>query len=330
MIKKISILLLCMVWSAGLKAQQIDLHEQDGGFSIDASVNGVGIKTFYTEESWFVSMSSNTYLFLYENGYIADSDVKGMTTLKMPDGSSVKAASFLIRELRFGDRMVIRDTPAFVIRKQTVPMLVGSSTFESFGEVKIESGKLVIGDGQETSIAEDTEDPLEALKAEAQDALESRDLEKADSCLSILKTRDALTMLTEYQYAMVLGALQKDSENIEVSTSWLAENEGQSLMMDYWVLNGLGNSYAHMKQAAEAMSAYEKAIGTYCSLFNTSEKAIRKGDFHDETIGATLYSLGVVCASEGKVARMESCFSLAAKCGNSSAKEFCRQYRIKY
>ena len=95
---------------------------EDGKYTIQTSVNGVGVLTYYTEENWFVSMSTTTYLFLYENGYIHDDDVKGLTTLKMPDGSSTKAASFVIRKLKVGDKVMITDIPAFVIKKQTVPL----------------------------------------------------------------------------------------------------------------------------------------------------------------------------------------------------------------
>lgn len=329
MIKKISILLLCLSAALNLKAQRIDLHEQDGGFSIDASVNGVGIKTFYTEESWFVSMSSNTYLFLYENGYISDSDVKGLTTLKMPDGSSTKAASFLIRRLRVGRGLIIKDIPAFVIKKQTVPMLIGSSVFESLGEVTREGSTLTIG-GEEAPLPAEEPDKLDLLKEEAQAAIDSSDFARAAACFEQLKAEDGLNMVTEYQYAMVLSALERDAENVEVSTAWTSEHEGRSLMMDYWINNNLGGSHARLKQNQKAIECYEKAIDCFYRLYNTSEKSIRKGDFHDETLGATFYSLGVVHASEGKVSRMESCFALAAKCGNQKAAEFCRQYKIRY
>jgi hypothetical protein len=76
----------------------------DGRYTVNASINGVGVKTYYTAENWFASLSSTTYLFLYENGYIDPSDVKGFATLKMPNGSSEKAASFVIKELRHRQR----------------------------------------------------------------------------------------------------------------------------------------------------------------------------------------------------------------------------------
>ena len=54
---------------------------EEGKYTIETSVNGVGVRTYYTEENWFVSMSTTTYLFLYENGYILDEDVKGLAEM---------------------------------------------------------------------------------------------------------------------------------------------------------------------------------------------------------------------------------------------------------
>ena len=329
MIERISILLTALSLSLCLNAQEVRLQEsQDGGFSIDASVNGVGIRTFYTEESWFVSLSSTTYLFLYENGYVKDSDVKGMTTLKMPDGSTTKAASFVIRRLMLDDRIVIKDIPAFVIKKQTVPMVLGSSALSSLGDVTRKGDVLVIGDGGKMPAGQ-VMDPLDSLKEMAQTALEAEDFEKAADTFRAIQEKEPLNFVTGYQYAMLLGMLERDKENIEYSASWIEEHGGKSQLMDYWVLNGLGTSCAKLKDNAGAIEYYEKAAATYCSIFNTSEKDIKKGEFHDEVLGATYYSLGVIYAAESKVARMESCFSLAARCGNASAAEFCQKYHIR-
>ena len=91
-----------------LRAQTvIPLHQEtDGRYTMEASVNGVGVRTYYTPDSWYASVSSTTYMFLYENGYIADVDVNGMTTVKMPNGTSTKAASFVIRNLKIGKVIV--------------------------------------------------------------------------------------------------------------------------------------------------------------------------------------------------------------------------------
>ena len=303
---------------------------EDGRYTIETSVNGVGVRTYYTEENWFVSMSTTTYLFLYENGYIDDEDVKGITTLKLPDGSSSKGAAFVIRNLKVGDHILVTDIPAFVVSKQTVPLIIGSSAFESLGDVTREGDKIVIGDLDDIDSIAEVVDPVDSLRIAAQAHLDAEEYAEAAPCFSALKEKDALNMLTQYQYSLLLGILERDEENISISRDWLSSNEGKSLTMDYWIHNGMGASFARLGDNANAISSLEKAIGTYYKLFNTSEKGIKSGNFHDNNLGSTLYRLGRVYAAEGKVRLTETYCSLAAKCGYQPAIDFCDQYKIKY
>ena len=303
---------------------------EDGKYTIETSVNGVGVRTYYTEENWFVSMSTTTYLFLYENGYIHDEDVKGITTLKLPDGSSSKGATFVIRKLKIGDHILVTDIPAFVVSKQNVPLIIGSSAFESLGDVTREGDKIVIGDLDNIESIAEVVDPVDSLRAAAQGYLEAENYAEAVACFASLKEKGALNMLSEYQYAVLLNLLGRDKENIAVSLDWLSENEGKSITMDYWIHNGLGASYAREGDNTKAIESLEKAVAAYYKLFNTSEKGIKSGNFKDDSLGSTLYKLGRVYASEGKVRMTESYCSLAAKCGYQPAIDFCKQYKIKY
>ena len=303
---------------------------EDGRYTIETTVNGVGVRTYYTEENWFVSMSTTTYLFLYENGYIHDEDVKGITSLKLPDGSSSKGAAFVIRKLKVGDHVLVTDIPAFVVSKQTVPLIIGSSTFESLGEVTRDGDRIVIGDLEDVESLAEVVDPVDSLRIAAQAHLDAEEYDEAIQCFSALKDRDALNMLTQYQYAMLLGILGRDQENIALSEDWLSSNEGKSLTMDYWIHNGMGASFARLGDNSNATTSLEKAVSVYYRLFNTSEKGIKAGNFHDNNLGSTLYRLGRVYAAEGKVRMTETYCSLAAKCGYQPAIDFCNQYKIKY
>ena len=100
--------------------------------------------------------------------------------------------------------------------------------------------------------------------------------------------------------------------------------------MDYWIHNGLGDSHARGGNYEQAVESYEKAIATYCKLYNTSEKEIRKGNFQDQALGKTMYSLGRVYASLSSVAKAERYCVLGAKCGYGPAREFCDNFKIKY
>lgn len=324
-------LLVAALSAMSLQAQSvIKLNpESDGRYTMEASVNGVGVRTFYAAENWFASMSSTTYLFLYENGYIADEDVRGVTVVKMPDGSTTKAASFVIRNLRIGN-IIVKDLPAFVITKQTVPLLVGNSAFDCFGEVTQEGNRLLVNDAEE--IAEAAPEPLELadeLKMSVQTYLDNKNYEDAAVAMKRLYDMGELNMYNEYQYAMVLNILGRGDECIALCNEWISENKGRSLMLDYWMYDAMGDSYARKSDSKNAILYYEEAVSAYCNLFNTTLNDIKKSKFKDETLGYTLYDLGRQYAYVN-IGKTEYYCALAAKSGNEAAIRFCKECKIRY
>ena len=330
------VVVLAALSALSLQAQSvIQLHEEsDGRYTMDASVNGVGVRTYYAAENWYASMSTTTYLFLYENGYIAPADVNGMTTTKMPDGTSTKAASFVIRSLKIG-RVIVQNLPAFVITKQNVPLIVGNAAFDCFGTVTQEGDRLVIDDRFEEDFAQETqpeapaEDPTLAIEKALQQHMDAKEYTEAAARFAQLQEMGVLTMYSEYQYAMVLNILRRSDDCIALSLPWLEENRGKSLTLDYWILDALGDCYARKGDKKAAIRYYEEAVDAYCKIFNTTEKNIRKTKFKDETLGYTLYDLAMQYASSDMGKTRYYC-TLAAKCGNAAAIEFCQKNAYGY
>ena len=312
----------------------IKLNPQtDGRYTIDATVNGVGVKTYYAAENWFASVSSTTYLFLYENAYIENADVNGVTVLKMPDGSTVKAGSFVIRNLRIGN-IIVQNLPAFVLTKQNVPLIVGNSAFDVFGEVVQDGDRLLVYDG--TVLEEDTPEPepesldeADQLKMAVQQYLDAKDYQAAARCFDTLNEMGELNMYNEYQYAMVLNILGRNDECIALCNRWIDQNLGRAMVLDYWMYDALGDCYAKKQDAKNSIAYYEKAVAAYCKLFNTSEKEIKKSKFQDETLGYTLHDLATQYAKIN-IGKTEYYMALAAKSGNQAAIDFCNSVHIKY
>lgn len=304
---------------------------EEGKYMVDATLNGVGVKTYFVPETWFASVSSTTYLFLYENGYIEDADVKGMTTVKMPDGSTNKAGSFVIRNLRMGN-VIVKDLPAFVIKKQSVPLLIGNSAFDCFGDLSIDDAKLTINDAD--VVIDNIQDAAlaytDSLKVTAQQYLDDKNYKGAADCFEALMEVEELSMFNEYQYIVVLNLLSRNDETIEHSMNWMKENGGKSLTLDYWIYDGLGDSYARKNDHDKAIEYYEIAVQTYYDMFSTTEADVRRSNFQDETLGYTLYDLSRQYSFKNNLKKAKSLCSLAAKCGNAAAKEFCDKYKVKY
>lgn len=331
-IKELVAVLVLATASLSLSAQSvINLNlESDGKYTMEASINGVGVKTYYSPESWFASLSSTTYLFLYENGYISDNDVLGLTTVKMPDGSTTKAASFTIRNLRIGN-IIVKDLPAFVITKQVVPVLVGNSAFDCFGELTLRDNKIYVNDADEIVEVEPdkTLDSEDELRLAIQTYLEEGNYQEAANAFDKLRALGEMSMYNTYQYAQVLNILHRNDEGISVSEAWLANNKGRSLLLDFWMYNVLGDCYARKNNRSKAIDSYEDAVDAYCKLFNTSLKDIKKSKFKDETLGNTMYNLARQYAYVN-IAMTEYYSALAAKSGNQAAIEFCKECKIRY
>jgi len=317
----------------------IPLHqESDGRYTMNASVNGVGVRTYYTPDKWYASMSSTTYLFLYENGYIADADVNGMTTVKMPNGTSTKAASFVIRNLKIGN-VIVQNLPAFVITKQTVPLLVGNAAFDCFGTVSQEGSRLIVDDRfeedfEKEAVAEaepaaQAETEAEALVKVLKAHLDAKEYAEAAECFETLQEMGVLTMYSEYQYAMVLNILRRNDDCIALARPWIDENLGKAMTLDYWMYDALGDCYARKGDKAHAIQYYEEAVAAYCRLFNTTEKEIKKSKFKDETLGYTLYDLAMQYATRD-IGKTYYYVALAAKSGNAKAIEYCKNMKISY
>lgn len=313
-------------------------QESDGRYTMNASVNGVGVRTYYTPDNWYASMSTTTYLFLYENGYIADADVNGMTTVKMPNGTSTKAASFVIRNLKIGN-VIVQNLPAFVVTKQTVPLLVGNSAFDCFGTVSQEGSRLIVDDRFEEDFevastpaeepATEAETEAEALVKTLKAYLDMKEYAQAAECFETLQDMGVLTMYSEYQYAMVLNILRRNDDCIALTKPWLEENQGKAMTLDYWMYDALGDCYARKGDKTNAIRYYEEAVAAYCRLFNTTEKEIKKSKFKDETLGYTLYDLAMQYATRD-ISKTYYYASLAAKSGNANAIEYCRNTKISF
>jgi hypothetical protein len=139
-------------------------------------------------------------------------------------------------------------------------------------------------------------------------------------CGKIVKTKDETIVLQ-------VGADKVRMEMMRWSISKVVKegkNHNKATADDY---EEMGD--AEEKEVKKSIENYEKAVATYCKLFNTSEKEIKKSKFKDETLSYTLYDLGRQYASVN-IGKTEYYMALAAKSGNQAAIDFCKSVHIKY
>ena len=194
-----------------------------------------------------------------------------------------------------------------------------------------DGSRLLVYDG--TVLAEETQEPVldeaDQLKAAVQEYLDAKDYRAACDCFDTLNQMGELNMYNEYQYAMVLNILGRSDDCIDLCQKWIEDNLGRAMVLDYWMYDALGDCYARKRDINKSIEYYEKAVATYCKLFNTTEKDIKKSKFKDETLSYTLYDLARQYSTVN-IGKTEYYMALAAKSGNEAAIDFCKSVHIKY
>jgi len=322
--KKILILSsLLALFAASTSAQTTIELRPDGGYErIPATVNGLAVRAFYTEEAWNLSLSPTTFRFMQENGYISYNDVRGNATLRIA-GEDVPAITLVIKTLKVGN-LVMRDLPAALIRTQTVPMLIGPGVFSEWGTVVKDGDKLLIGEAEVAP-----EGKVDSLRTLAQNLLDSGEYAKACEVFDELYKDDHLNMFTFCQYCLTLSLANRYEDNIAKSEQWLEKYSGLSAVSDFWIYDAMGDSAYGLEKWEEADAYYAKAFETQCNLYNTNEKAIENGEYHDADLGKALFMRSRAQAHLGKLRKSERWALLSARLGYEPAVEFCEKYGIK-
>jgi len=236
--------------------------------------------------------------------------------------------TLVLKTLRVGN-MIMRDMPAALIRTQSAPMLIGPSAFSEYGSVEQDGDLLKIGYDNAPEIADAVKDPVDSLKLLAQSLLEDEKYSESADVFAQLDKDGYLNMFTSCQYCLTLALADRYEENIARSKKWLEKYSGLSAVSDFWIYDSMGNSAFALEDWNAADSYYAKAFQTQCDLYNTSEESIANGEFHDETLGKTLFMRSKAQGKLKNLRRSEHWCLLAARLGYAPAVEFCEKYGIK-
>ncbi|HYU11548.1 MAG TPA: aspartyl protease family protein [Stellaceae bacterium] len=103
--------------------EEIHLENQGGIYVVPVRINGALVLRFIVDSGASdVLIPADVVLTLARTGTIADGDFIGEQTYTLGDGSKVKSARFVLRELQVGDQ-VIRNVRASIGPVQSVPLL---------------------------------------------------------------------------------------------------------------------------------------------------------------------------------------------------------------
>ena len=129
--------------SASSGATEVHLVREAGTFKVPVLINGV-IELHFTVDSGAsdVSIPADVVMTLVRTGTLQESDFLGTKTYVLADGSTVPSATFRIRTLKVGDRIVENVIGAVADVKGT--LLLGQSFLGKFKSWSIDNSRQVL------------------------------------------------------------------------------------------------------------------------------------------------------------------------------------------
>lgn len=318
--------------------------------------DGVAMNGRVAPNSWYISLSASTFMFLYENGSLSEDEVTGTYSMKIPTGEVKTVLGLKLRELVIEGKR-FEGVRACVIDNQNVPILVGRSALA--GEE--DAMDAIIAKGKAEAESQAKADSLAyANKDLAIKYFNEKSYNLAADKFERLKEAGQLDSKSTYFYICTLAFAGEYERCVEEGLEWLKENDGNPNQATVEML--VGSAYQQLGDKTNAIrykklylerSTPDKDYGTYVNVLlslgaclnGTDEKEaldsyrsafeivsahsgfteqdVSDGLIEDETAAMALYGMGLSALRSGDKKNGKRWMVEAAKCGNSDAADFC-------
>lgn len=114
-----------------------------GTYRIKASVNGLSMDFILDTGASDVSLSQVESQFMLKNGYLSESDFRGVSRYKDANGNVSTGQNVVLSKIKIGD-FEINNVKAGIINNQKAPLLLGQSVLNSFGRVEIDTQRHIL------------------------------------------------------------------------------------------------------------------------------------------------------------------------------------------
>lgn len=116
---------------------------ENGLYLIPCKVNGVPMKFIFDTGASTVNISMTEALFLFKNGHIQESDIKGTSHAQIANGEIVENTRILLHKIDIGG-IELNDVDATVSHNLNAPLLLGQSAINKLGTIQLEGSNLII------------------------------------------------------------------------------------------------------------------------------------------------------------------------------------------
>ncbi len=290
------VLLSCLSISAEVR---IHMEKEGGVYKVPCSVNGLKLKFIFDTGAANVCISGTYADMMLENGYLEESDIKGVSQSTIADGSNIDNVVINLRKVEIGG-LSLENVSAVVVPSQNAPLLLGQSVIQRLGKVSIDGEYLVI----HNAACQYTEEELDAIFEKAEEMYDNDIDSEALKYYKIIyeaygdetnpwvlyKMGICYSRLKDYQTAMNchLKAIDLDEGNDEdgllfkvypilaILYSLNDENEKE--------LDCLKLALKYAPDESEKVGLYIQIGTKYSSVFNSNPDYFNSLKYYDEAI----------------------------------------------
>lgn len=116
----------------------VKMEKINGVFQIPVEVDGVKMFFIFDTGASTISISETEAIFLYKQGKLTDSDIKGTQKFSDANGDISEGTIINLKTVKIGDR-ILNDVEASVVHNLSAPLLFGQSALENFGRISIDN-----------------------------------------------------------------------------------------------------------------------------------------------------------------------------------------------
>lgn len=290
------ILLSCLSINAEVRIQ---MEKEGGVFKVPCSVNGLKLKFIFDTGAANVCISGTYADMMLENGYLEESDIKGVSQSTIADGSNIDNIVINLREVEIGG-LSLQNVSAVVVPTQNAPLLLGQSVIQRLGTVSIEGEYLVI----HNAASQYTEEELDKIYEEAEEMFENDIYSEALKRYKIIY--ESYGNDTHPLILFKIGFLYLSIKNLESAKQCLLKaielDEGYNedgvlfkvypLLAIYYSLNDenekelecLKLALKYAPNESEKVGLYIQIGTNYSSVFNSNPDYFNSLKYYDEAI----------------------------------------------
>ena len=251
--KHIIAIFFVLLSSLSISAEVRIQMEKDGGvYKVPCEVNGLKLKFIFDTGAASVCISETYADMMLDNGYLNESDIKGVSQSRIADGSNIDNVVINLRKVEIGG-LSLENVSAVVVPTQNAPLLLGQSVIQRLGKVSIDGDYLVIHNANNYS-----EEELDAIYDKAEKLFENnQNLQALESYRIIYETYGEETgPWVLYKMGICYSRLRdyNSSINCHLKAIELAdgeEDEDDVKFEAYYILKDLDKSVKYYTFASE-------------------------------------------------------------------------------